>query len=138
MVMCESQEAGAGGGQEHPERGSSVAETAMIMGLVALLFVGMIQLAVFLHWRNMAADAATHGARFGAFPDQSAGAGAQRAQELLDSSLQPGMGQANAELISRDYGPAVKVTVIVRVPILGFLPAPLEYSTNAVVTKATF
>lgn len=123
---------------EHRERGSAVAETAMIMGLIALLFMSLIQLAVFLHWRNMAADAATHGARYGAFPDQEASAGALRAQELLDSSLKQGAGQARADLIKRDYGPAVKVTVTVNVPILGFLPSPLTYSTSAVVTKATY
>ena len=72
---------------EHRERGSAVAETAMIMGLIALLFMILIQLAVFLHWRNMAADAATHGARYGAFPDQEANAGALRAQAVSYTHL---------------------------------------------------
>ncbi len=73
------------------DRGAAVSEFALLAGLVSVLVLAAAQLALALHLRNTATAHVIEGARHGARADSSPAAGAQRAAELLESSL-PGAG----------------------------------------------
>ena len=73
------------------DRGAAVSEFAMLAGLVSVLLLAAAQLALALHLHNTATAHVIEGARYGARADSSPAGGAQRATELLESSL-PGTG----------------------------------------------
>jgi len=113
-----------------------VAEFVLVSALVLVLFLGLIQLAVFLHVRNLANDAASNGARIGALVDASAADGAARADELLRASLGGTVvDRVSAEERPGTSGDVVTVTVRVRVPLLGLLRGPTGYTATAHATR---
>lgn len=122
------------------ERGSAVAEFVFITALLVMLFLGTLQLAGFLHARNMAHDAAVHGARYAALADRSGEDGKRRAEQLLTGALgasalagvtvgeAPGLGAA-------DESSTVSVAVEVRVPLFAIFSGPLSYTAHAQATR---
>ncbi len=69
------------------DRGSAVADFAMVAGLVSLLFLAACQLGFALHVHNTATAHAIEGARHGARADATPAQGAERTRELLRASL---------------------------------------------------
>jgi hypothetical protein len=69
------------------EQGSAIVDFVLVGTLLTLLFVVLLQLAVVLHVRNVLADCATEGARYGALAGQDPAAGAQRTRELIAADL---------------------------------------------------
>lgn len=122
------------------ERGSAVAEFVFITALLVLLFLGTLQLAVFLHARNLAHDAAVHGARYAALADRSTDDGQRRARELLTGTLgEPAVVGVTATQTripdSADETSRVTISVEVRVPIFGLFSGPLSYTAQANATR---
>lgn len=82
------------GGRDRPasgraDRGSAVAEFAMVGPLVIVLFLAAFQVGFSLFVRNTLVADAAEGARFGARYDSSPAAGAQRTRELIGASVSP-------------------------------------------------
>lgn len=108
-----------------PERGSAVAEFAMVTALVSLLFASVLQLGYALHVHNTATahviEGAREGARLGNSPDQ----GADRARELLSSTL-PGRYGTSVQATRAMVGgvAVVEVSATLPVPLLGPLGPP--------------
>lgn len=101
------------------ERGSATAEFTMIAALLALLFVGAVQVAGMIHVRNTLIDAASTGARFGALADRTADDAAARTEQLISASVS----SHYAEEISYEYieapeGRTLRITVRAQVPML--------------------
>lgn len=119
------------------ERGAATAEFVLITALLMLLFMGALQLGVALHVRNLAQDAAVHGARYGSLADRGPQDGRLRAHELLSSSLNSRL-RAQASATGAGAGEAGTVTVTVRaaVPVLGFLPGPRLVTATATATRS--
>ena len=69
------------------ERGAAVVDFVLVGTLLTLIFVGVLQLSMVLHVRNLLIDCATEGARYGALADQEAQAGAERARALIAADL---------------------------------------------------
>ena len=69
------------------EAGSAVVEFSLVAVLLLMLFLGIAQLAIYLHVRNVAAASAAEGARYGANADVSPEEGATRTAELLRRGL---------------------------------------------------
>jgi Flp pilus assembly protein TadG len=67
-------------------------EFCLVAVLLLMLVLGILQVAVYLHVRNVAAASAAEGARYAANADVPAAAGGDRAQTILAS----GLGQATA------------------------------------------
>ncbi|WP_344647495.1 TadE/TadG family type IV pilus assembly protein [Cryptosporangium japonicum] len=65
------------------DRGSAVVEFALVSVVLLLLLLGVLQVAVYLYVRNIAAACAAEGARFAANADVDVGQGAERAEEIL-------------------------------------------------------
>jgi Flp pilus assembly protein TadG len=71
-------------------------EFSLVAVLLLMLVLGILQIAVYLHVRNVAAASAAEGARYAANADVTEAAGADRAHMILAS----GVGQATAAHLS--------------------------------------
>lgn len=112
--------------RRHPyDRGAAAAEFALLAGLVSVIMLAAMQLAFVLHVHNTATAHVVEGARLGARADASPEAGAQRAHELLASSL-PGSGGVAVQAGRTSVGAVqvVEVSARIRMPVFGpFGPA---------------
>lgn len=116
------------------DRGSAVAEFAMVGALVVLLFLAAFQVGFSLFLRNTLIADAAEGARFGARADQSPTAGAQRARDLIGTSMSPRYAHhVTASSERRDGVTVVVVRVEAPLPVVGpFGPAQtLKISAHA-------
>ena len=104
------------------ERGSAPAEFALVAGLLALLTLSVLQLALALHVRNTALDAAAEGARIAALADSGLAEGEQRTRDLLGTALSPGYArQVSAAYRDVAGTRTVEVTVVFPLPVLGLV-----------------
>ncbi|GAA4331216.1 hypothetical protein GCM10023162_36340 [Klenkia terrae] len=72
------------------ERGSAVVDFALVSVLVVVLLLAVLQVAVYVHVRNVATSSAQEGARYAAGADVPTGAGAPRALEIIGSATSAG------------------------------------------------
>lgn len=73
------------------DRGSSVVEFTLVSVLVTALFLGVFQLAVVLHTRNVLVSAAQEGARHAANADRTDADGVLRTREAIGAALGDGV-----------------------------------------------
>jgi Flp pilus assembly protein TadG len=104
------------------ERGSAVAEFAMVGAILTVLTVSVLQLALALHVRNTVLDAASEGARFAALADNTPADGVDRCRALITAAI----GASYATDIRTSSGswrnhPTVTVTVRTTLPMIGLL-----------------
>jgi Flp pilus assembly protein TadG len=104
------------------ERGSAVAEFAMVSVLLLVLALSVFQLGLILYVRNSLISAASEGARSGARADAMPGEGAARTVELITSTLSGVFAEAVTSQ-ERMAGGArvVEVTVTAPIPVIGLL-----------------
>lgn len=106
--------------------GSAPVDFVLVGVLLTLLFLGVVQLAIDYHVRNVLAACASEGARYGANADvRDAQAGADRANELITQALGSSFAHATAAdpQDTVDGAPTVTVVVHTRLPLLAwFLP----------------
>lgn len=108
----------------HPwrsESGAAASDFALTSGLLALIFVAVLQLGVGLHIRNTLVSCASEGARYGARVGSTPEQGAARARELIDRSISGAYAQdVSAGVETTEAGVQV---VVVRVssplPVVG-------------------
>ncbi|CAN5197008.1 hypothetical protein BH20ACT5_BH20ACT5_15240 [soil metagenome] len=67
--------------------GSAVVEFVLVSILVVGLLLAVLQVAVYVHVRNVVAASAQEGARYGANADVDSTAGAARTRELVSSAV---------------------------------------------------
>ncbi|MFK4728210.1 TadE/TadG family type IV pilus assembly protein [Agromyces mediolanus] len=120
----------------HDDRGSAVAEFAMVAMLLTVLVLAVVQVALALHVRNTVLDAAAEGARYAALAGAAPQSGAHRTRELITTALGPAYATEIAQArVDRDGVELVRVTVRAALPVLGLLgpAASLEVSGHAAV-----
>ena len=104
------------------ERGSAMADFAMVSVLVVVLFLAVFQLGLALHTRNTLISCASEGARLGARADAVPGQGVSRARALITSSLSARFAQ---NVTSREAVVGgvrvVEVRVVAPLPVIGLL-----------------
>ncbi|GAB3246594.1 TadE/TadG family type IV pilus assembly protein [Kineosporia babensis] len=94
----------------------------MVGALTVFLFLGLVQLALTVHVRNVLTDCAAQGARFGALADRDPEAGAVRTQSLIAEALSPGYAeQVSARLVDLEGVTTVQVEVRAPVPVAGLI-----------------
>lgn len=117
------------------ERGAAAADFALVSGLLAILFLAMLQLGYALHVRNTATAHAVEGARIGARADLTPADGAARTEELLATTLPGRSGtQVSADRALLEGGVSVvRVRVSLPLPLVGPLgpPGRMEVSGQA-------
>ncbi|MFI2104112.1 TadE family protein [Isoptericola sp. NPDC019693] len=109
-------------GRVDGERGSAVAEFVMVSALVLALFLAVVQVALAMHVRALAIDAAAEGARVAARADRDLSSGVARTKDLLGASL----GDRYTDDVSvrqtvQDGLDVVEVTVRVPLPVVGLI-----------------
>ena len=65
------------------ERGSAVVEFVLVSLLIVMLLLAVLQVAVYVHVRNVVTASAQEGARYAANVDVDSGAGAARTLEVI-------------------------------------------------------
>lgn len=113
------------------DAGSSPVEFVLVGTLLTLLTLGVVQLGLAVHVRNVVHDAAVEGAFHGALADTTPADGAERTRQIIARTI----GDAYAddvEAVAAD-GATVRVTVRTTLPLVGLLGAPraLEVSADA-------
>ncbi len=101
------------------DEGNVLVEFVLVSVLVIALAMGVIQLALTLHVRNMMVSAASEGARLAATNDRGPQDGVERTRWLLGESIGGIHATVTGEDTVIDSAPAVEVTVSAPVPILG-------------------
>jgi len=111
--------------REEPDKGSAAVDFVLVGGILALIFVSVIQLALVLHVRNTLIDAAGAGARYGSLADRGSEDARARTQQLIESTLDPTYSQdVRVDEVSRAGTRTLRVTVSAPLPALGlFGPA---------------
>ena len=113
------------------ERGSAVAESVMVMALLAVIFAAVLQFGIIIHVRNTLIDAASAGARYGALGDRTPADGAGRTRELLRGSIPGGTAaEVSSEVVGGEGADIVRVTVRTHLPMVGFLTGPVELEAD--------
>ena len=116
------------------DRGSSVVEFTLVSVLLVGLFLGILQLAIVLHTRNVLVSAAQEGARYAANADRGPADGAQRTRQAIGEALGTGVrDRMTVTPLPVDVsGPAPIVGMEVSGPVpVFFLPAgPLRLTVR--------
>lgn len=110
----------------------------MVGVLLTALALGVVQLALAVHVRNSAIDAAVEGARHAGLAGSSLDAGVERTRLLLEASLSEGFAaEVTARRIAVGTVPVIEVEVRAPLPLIGLFGfedslevtghAPLEY-----------
>ncbi len=120
------------------ERGSASLELALVAPALMLLVLGVLQFGLWYHAQNVVETAALEGARVAAAEDGSAGAGRNRALEVLDE----GLGQAASDQGATASIGQESALVQVTAQMPGLLPIPglrsFELSSEATVFRERF
>jgi Flp pilus assembly protein TadG len=99
-----------------------VVDFALVSGLVALLFAGVVQVTLAIHVRNTLIDCAAEGARYAALADRTPQDGVDRTTGLIATSLSPAYaGDVVATETVLDGLPVVEVRVTAPLPVAGLV-----------------
>lgn len=102
------------------DRGSAVVDFVLVAMLVVPLFLGLLQLGLFLYVRNTVAAAASEGAHYAAVRGREPADGEARARELIDGvvrdELIDSIRSSSVEVAGQ---PAVRIDVEAHLPPLG-------------------
>lgn len=96
------------------ERGSAVVEFVLVSALVMGLLLAVLQLAVYVHVRNVIAASAQEGARYGANADIDSSAGAERTRLLVTNALSAETADGLSCTSAEETGEAGVILVVVR------------------------
>ncbi|GAB4083916.1 hypothetical protein GCM10028784_05460 [Myceligenerans cantabricum] len=104
------------------ERGAAVAEAVVVTGFVLALLLGVVQVALAVHVRALAIDAAAEGARVAARADRGPADGVARTRYLLAASLN---GAYARDVVAHetvlDGLAVIEVEVTTPLPVVGLL-----------------
>jgi Flp pilus assembly protein TadG len=120
------------------EHGSAVVEFVLVSMLVVPLFLGILQLGLYLYVRNTVAAAASEGAHYAAVLNREPADGEARTRELVD-------GVVNDQLIDSVVAeetdvagqPGVRVVVTAHLPPLGLWGPGVEFRVEGHAVKET-
>lgn len=108
-------------GGQRSQRGSAIADFALVSVVLVPLFFAILQLAVIWHIKTTLTSAASQGARHGAMYNRSAPEGGQRTREVIDDVFGSDFaGRVSSYDIALSGQPAVAVDVVADVPVLAF------------------
>lgn len=116
------------------DRGSSPVEFVLVGSLLTILTLGVLQLGLAVHVRNIVHDAAVEGAYHAALADATLGEGAARTALVIDRALSPSYSQHISASTTQAFGyPAVEIRVHTTLPVIGLIgvPAGLEVRAHA-------
>lgn len=117
------------------ERGSAVVEFVLVSMLVVALLLVVLQVAVFVHVRNVIAASAQEGARYGANADVDSAAAAERTRTLVAGALSQQTADGVTCTAGEEAGEAGAVLVVVR--CTGAVPSLISALGDVLTIDAT-
>lgn len=105
--------------RQQRDAGNATVEFLMVSILVVAVALGVIQLAIVLHVRNILISSAHEGAHYAALADKSLADGEARTQMLVGSALGGIPTELSSQQVLLQGAPAVELTVAARVPVIG-------------------
>jgi len=103
------------------ERGSAIADFALVSVVLVPLFFGVLQIALVWHVKTTLTSAASEGARHGASYDRTTEDGRRRTAAVIDDVFGADFDDSvSGRQTTVDGQPVVEVTVRAHVPVLAF------------------
>ena len=120
------------------ERGSAVVDFVMVSTLVVPLFLGILQVGLFLYVRNTVTAAASEGAHYAAVLNREPSDGEARTRELVDGVVRNELiDSVTAEATAVDGQPGVEVVVEAHMPPLGLWGPGIKFHVEGHAIKET-
>lgn len=101
------------------DAGNATVEFLLVSILVVIVALGVVQLAIAVHVRNILASSAHEGAHYGALADRTASEGEDRTRSLVASALGGLPMQTDASQVLIDGVPALEMRVTAKLPLIG-------------------
>jgi Flp pilus assembly protein TadG len=120
---------------EDGERGSAVVDFVMVSILIVTLLLAVLQLAVYVHVRNVVTASAQVGARYAANADVDSALGAARTVEVVARATSPRTANALTCTSGEEVDPTGLTLVVVR--CTGSVPALLASLGNLLPLEVT-
>ena len=120
------------------ERGSAVVDFVLVSTLVVPLFLGILQVGLFLYVRNTVTAAASEGAHYAAVLNRSPADGEARTRELISGVVRDQLiDDVSAEETDVDGQPGVEVAVHAHMPPLGLWGPGMSFTVEGHAVKET-
>jgi hypothetical protein len=120
------------------ERGSAVVDFVLVSTILVPLFLGILQIGLFLYVRNTVTAAASEGAHYAAVLNRGPADGEARTRELISGVVTDGLiDSVDAEETDIDGQPGVEVTVHAHMPPLGLWGPGIEFTVQGHAVKET-
>ncbi|WP_371407685.1 pilus assembly protein [Kribbella sp. NBC_00662] len=120
------------------ERGAAVVDFVLVSTLVVPLFLGILQVGLFLYVRNTVTAAASEGAHYAAVLNREPADGEARTRELISGVVRDQLiDSVSAAATDIDGQPGVEVTVQAHMPPLGLWGPGISFSVQGHAVKET-
>ena len=120
------------------ERGSAVVDFVLVSTILVPLFLGILQIGLFLYVRNTVTAAASEGAHYAAVLNRAPADGEARTRELISGVVTDGLiDSVDAEETDIDGQPGVEVTVQAHMPPLGLWGPGISFTVQGHAVKET-
>jgi len=120
------------------ERGSAVVDFVLVSTILVPLFLGILQVGLFLYVRNTVTAAASEGAHYAAVLNREPDDGAARTRELVSGVVTDGLiDSVSAEETDIDGQPGVEVSVHAHMPPLGLWGPGISFTVEGHAVKET-
>ncbi len=120
------------------ERGSAVVDFVMVSMLVVPLFLGIVQVGLFLYVRNTVTAAASEGAHYAAVLNREPADGEARTRELVDGVVRNELiDSITGEATDVDGQPGVEIVVEAHMPPLGLWGPGIKFHVEGHAVKET-
>jgi Flp pilus assembly protein TadG len=107
------------GRERRDDAGNALVEFVLVSVLVVFIAVGVVQLALTLHVRNILISGASEGAHFAALADRSLAEGQARATSVVHGALPGYEIDVTARTTEIAGAPGVAVEIAAPVPVIG-------------------
>lgn len=120
------------------ERGAAVVDFVLVSMLVVPLFLGVLQVGLFLYVRNTMTAAASEGAHYAAVLNREPADGEERTRELVTGVISDDLVESvTGEEIDIDGQPVVRVVVKAHMPALGLWGPGFAFDVEGHAIKET-
>ncbi|HWD78640.1 MAG TPA: TadE family protein [Kribbella sp.] len=125
-------------GRARGERGAAVVDFVLVSTILVPLFLGILQVGLFLYVRNTVTAAASEGAHYAAVLNRAPADGAARTQELIGGVVSDNLvDSVSAEETDVDGQPGVVVSVQAHMPPLGLWGPGISFTVQGHAVKET-
>ncbi|WP_427884807.1 TadE/TadG family type IV pilus assembly protein [Kribbella sp. GL6] len=120
------------------QRGSAVVDFVLVSTILVPLFLGILQVGLFLYVRNTVTAAASEGAHYAAVLNRAPADGATRTRELINGVVTDNLiDSVSGDATDIDGQPGVVVSVRAHMPPLGLWGPGISFTVQGHAVKET-